>query len=261
MQDEEREQLRKLSQQPARSFTGVAGLARITAMPELTLWAEQQRHTMQALFRSFVVPRLSEQIAGSFITPRLSEQIRARGLAAGTRRHMFPVLEATLAQKMTLPNYSALFAQRVRLPDASYGALSQSLQQSLRSYETQTVAPALQTLAQSQTFSIAQWEAAYGRLNDLSSFERHILPLIRQVPLRRLMEATGLSLRYVSQIRRGERSPHPKHWSAFRTAAETHDPGRARFETPTSDRSARVRLSSLWKYAQLGPSSAARQDS
>lgn len=66
---------------------------------------------------------------------------------------------------------------------------------------------------------IAEWESSYGQLVDLSAFQREILPHIRQIPLRRLMDATGLSLRYVSQIRRGERVPHPRHWRAFRESS------------------------------------------
>jgi hypothetical protein len=38
---------------------------------------------------------------------------------------------------------------------------------------------------------------------------------LRDVPLSLLRRATGLSLRYVSLIRRGERTPHPTHWQAF----------------------------------------------
>src|SRR5262249_54091333 len=34
-----------------------------------------------------------------------------------------------------------------------------------------------------------------------------------------LMRATGLSLRYVSQIRRGEKVPHPRHWTSILSAA------------------------------------------
>jgi hypothetical protein len=49
----------------------------------------------------------------------------------------------------------------------------------------------------------ADWEARYGKLTDLGAFEREVLPTIQQVPLSRLVRATGLSLRYVSQIRRG----------------------------------------------------------
>ena len=66
---------------------------------------------------------------------------------------------------------------------------------------------------------IAVWEAEHGKLIDLSAFEREILPGLQGVPLSRLRQATGLSLRYVSQIRRGEKRPHPKHWDALRNSA------------------------------------------
>jgi hypothetical protein len=55
------------------------------------------------------------------------------------------------------------------------------------------------------------WEERHGKLVDLSAFQRDILPLIQEIPLSRLQKATGLSLRYVSLIRRGERTPHPRH--------------------------------------------------
>jgi len=70
-----------------------------------------------------------------------------------------------------------------------------------------------------------EWDERYGKLTDLSAFEREILPLIQDVPLSQLVCATGLSLRYVSLIRRGKRTPHPRHWSAFITAAASHDAG------------------------------------
>jgi CRISPR-associated endonuclease Cas1 len=63
-----------------------------------------------------------------------------------------------------------------------------------------------------------EWDKRYGELTDLSAFRREILPLIQDVPLSRLQRATGLSLRYVSLIRRGEKTPHPRHWQALRTA-------------------------------------------
>jgi hypothetical protein len=64
-----------------------------------------------------------------------------------------------------------------------------------------------------------EWDERHGKLVDLSAFQREILPLIRGVPLIQLQRATGLSLRYVSLIRRGERTPHPRHWQAFMKAA------------------------------------------
>jgi hypothetical protein len=60
----------------------------------------------------------------------------------------------------------------------------------------------------------------HGKLVDLSGFQRDILPLIQDIPLSKLQKATELSLRYVSLIRRGERTPHPRHWQALIEAAE-----------------------------------------
>jgi CRISPR-associated endonuclease Cas1 len=67
---------------------------------------------------------------------------------------------------------------------------------------------------------IAEWERRHGKLIDLTAFEHEILPLIREVPLSALVRATGLSLRYCSQIRRGEKTPHPRHWQALRAVED-----------------------------------------
>jgi len=64
----------------------------------------------------------------------------------------------------------------------------------------------------------AAWEREHGPA-DPAEFTQQILPAVEQIPLRRLMEATGLSLRHCSLIRRGVRIPHPRHWDAFRRAA------------------------------------------
>lgn len=66
---------------------------------------------------------------------------------------------------------------------------------------------------------VREWEECHGKLVDLSSFDREILPLIQDTSLTRLVRATGLSLRYVSQIRRGEKRPHPRHWQALASVA------------------------------------------
>jgi CRISPR-associated endonuclease Cas1 len=67
-----------------------------------------------------------------------------------------------------------------------------------------------------------EWDGQHGKLVDLSAFQRDILPLVQGIPLSRLQRATGLSLRYMSLIRRGERTPHPRHWQAFITASEAY---------------------------------------
>jgi len=67
---------------------------------------------------------------------------------------------------------------------------------------------------------VRAWEERYGKLTDLSAFEREILPLLQPVPLSDLQRATGLSLRYVSLIRRGLKTPHPRHWQALMGAGD-----------------------------------------
>lgn len=61
---------------------------------------------------------------------------------------------------------------------------------------------------------VRAWDENHPR-PDPSEFVRAILPSLGSVPLQRMMEVTGLSLRYCSLIRRGLRVPHPRHWSKF----------------------------------------------
>ena len=62
----------------------------------------------------------------------------------------------------------------------------------------------------------AAWRATHEDGADPETFRREILPRLQDVPLRAMMRATGLSLRYCSFIRRGEKVPHPRHWDALR---------------------------------------------
>ncbi len=61
----------------------------------------------------------------------------------------------------------------------------------------------------------AAWEATHGTDWDPEEFRREILPKLQTVPLSLIMEATGLSGRYSSLVRRGEEVPHPRHWVAL----------------------------------------------
>jgi hypothetical protein len=63
----------------------------------------------------------------------------------------------------------------------------------------------------------AEWEQANPERADPELFRREILPPIQEVPLRRLVDATGLSLRYCSLVRRGEMVPHARHWGTLRS--------------------------------------------
>jgi hypothetical protein len=62
----------------------------------------------------------------------------------------------------------------------------------------------------------AAWNREHGERPDPEIFRREILPGLQGVPLARIVVRTGLSLRYASLIRRGERVPHPLHWEALR---------------------------------------------
>jgi hypothetical protein len=46
-------------------------------------------------------------------------------------------------------------------------------------------------------------------------FASEILPRLKDVPVRRIVKTTGLSIRYASMIRRGLYTPHPMHFSNF----------------------------------------------
>jgi hypothetical protein len=68
---------------------------------------------------------------------------------------------------------------------------------------------------------LQEWDAAHpGSIADPAVFVREILPGLQGVPLSELARATGLSQGYLSQIRRGEKVPHPRHWSALRIAGD-----------------------------------------
>jgi len=67
---------------------------------------------------------------------------------------------------------------------------------------------------------IAEWNLRNTDPVDRESFSREILPLIQKVPVRSLMKATGLSSLYCSQIRRGLKVPHARHWETLRAISE-----------------------------------------
>jgi hypothetical protein len=62
---------------------------------------------------------------------------------------------------------------------------------------------------------LAAWEGAARQDMALPDYQRDIVPKLQHVSLNVLIRATGLSLRYCSLIRRGERIPHPRHWAVL----------------------------------------------
>ncbi len=70
-----------------------------------------------------------------------------------------------------------------------------------------------------------EWNRSDPELPDRREFVESILPGLRDLPLGKLIEATGLSLRYCSLVKRGLTVPHPRHWEALGRLAShgTHE--------------------------------------
>ncbi|MDA1004466.1 MAG: CRISPR-associated endonuclease Cas1 [Chloroflexi bacterium] len=60
-----------------------------------------------------------------------------------------------------------------------------------------------------------EWDRTHVDIPADSVFRDGILPRLQDVPLRGMMEATGLSKMQCSRIRRGIHVPHPRHWVAL----------------------------------------------
>lgn len=54
---------------------------------------------------------------------------------------------------------------------------------------------------------------------DAATFTRDILPQIQALPLKALMNTTGLTKGACSRIRAGKAVPHPRHWERLRELA------------------------------------------
>jgi hypothetical protein len=67
-----------------------------------------------------------------------------------------------------------------------------------------------------------RWEAKYGSACDPEGFMRDILPGLQGVSLSVMARATGLSEQYCSQIRRGLKVPHIRHWDSLRGLSHLH---------------------------------------
>lgn len=73
----------------------------------------------------------------------------------------------------------------------------------------------LKELASDRVRQARAWQREHPWPSDLGRFEREILPAIADVPIRDLIEATGLSDAYCRRIKRGQVVPHPMWWDAL----------------------------------------------
>lgn len=89
------------------------------------------------------------------------------------------------------------------------------------------------------------WEREHGDRNesvDREQFTREILPHLQSVPVRQIQRATGLSLRYVSLIRRGDVIPHLRHWATLAALTSHSKSGQPGGSTPGGTHSGRYGL-------------------
>jgi CRISPR-associated endonuclease Cas1 len=61
----------------------------------------------------------------------------------------------------------------------------------------------------------AEWERESSQKPDPTVFLDMILPGLQHIGLHQMSDATGLSVDYCSKIRRGLKTPHPRHWAAL----------------------------------------------
>jgi hypothetical protein len=66
----------------------------------------------------------------------------------------------------------------------------------------------------------AEWEESHNIGDCELDFSQDILPGLQRLPLSTIVNATGLSLRYCSIIRRGLKVPHHRHWELLREISE-----------------------------------------
>jgi CRISPR-associated endonuclease Cas1 len=64
------------------------------------------------------------------------------------------------------------------------------------------------------------WDKKHGKA-DPKVYRREILPKLAKVSIRELQAVTGLSKTTCSQIKRGRKVPHPRHWEGLRGVART----------------------------------------
>ena len=64
-----------------------------------------------------------------------------------------------------------------------------------------------------------EWQRTHEWPDDLSAFGRDLAPQLQGVSARAIAEATGLSLSYCRQLRKGEVTPHPMWWEALKVLA------------------------------------------
>jgi hypothetical protein len=77
--------------------------------------------------------------------------------------------------------------------------------------------PTSQTHSQARREAATGWEEISGfEPRDRRSFDKQIRARLRNIPVKLIARATGLSRSYCARIRNGPVTPHPRHWATLR---------------------------------------------
>lgn len=68
----------------------------------------------------------------------------------------------------------------------------------------------------------SEWNRTHDERPDPAVFRRDVLPAIEGVTLRELVRRTGLSIPYLSKVRRGVETPHARWWRPLLGESEGH---------------------------------------
>jgi hypothetical protein len=153
-QDEEREQLKRVTEKFAQSFSAVSDISKLF-QPQMAPWAAQQQKLFATLSRGFATPTWNKQL---FALRSLNEQTSLLGLTTSVRKAMFPTLGPGIMSSLAAGTLSsqALYAQRVGLPNSLYETVTKPLRESLASIDYRMSSPAFDALTSRQSFTIGQ---------------------------------------------------------------------------------------------------------
>lgn len=65
----------------------------------------------------------------------------------------------------------------------------------------------------------AAWEAEHPEPADLEAYWRDVYPIVREMPVKRVVALTGLTKGEASRIRNGRRAPHRRWWTVLTSPA------------------------------------------
>lgn len=159
------------------------------------------------------------------VMPPLSEELS--GTASRWEEAVAPLVERVADELMAWANEGDRGALTRRRGNTSDGSLVPTrLTKAKRRTGGQTAQRKRKRSAYESWKVNQEWEREHdGDVPDID-YEEEILAGLENVVIRRIAEATGLSMSYAAAIRSGREVPHRRHWPALLELAQETDPKR-----------------------------------